>query len=408
MTTAAAFSARKNSNPLVLSALESALSENGIRLSIEELAKLTGRSISTVRRALKSLSEAGRVKIRRNAGDCRNGGITNYYELDTPAINEDDTPPVKSIDEVTPPLPFDPIPPSILGHEMTPPLSDDTPPVIFGGTGTNEYAHVHTHDAAGDKDSLLSLKQKDSLVLSETEKDKDKTDSLLPDDLNKGVPANASKQVDEPPLDTRDDGYGKAALAFLQKISPLTSLLSDDLADTVKEYGSYPTVLAINDAANEVARAQRGERTPIKVSTWSYAKGILKKQKAEGDLPVEVVFKSDSPSDDFDPFEHEDVPETAPAVEAMVFDPKWQELRLTVESQNRELDRRYLSRARFGSVENGVLTVIVPDVSVKRGCEFELNYRDWLLNYAQVIWQDLKAIEFIVREGIPDALPETP
>lgn len=158
MTAAASISNQsgkyRNSSPMVLSVLEMFVSEKGARLSIKELADQTGRSISTVRRALKSLSEAGQVTIRRNAGDCRNGGTTNCYELDTPPVILDDN--------LTPPLPFDEIPPVIFSAE------DVTPPVIFADSHEPEVEpNIHTrgdaptHGAAGEKDLSLSLRAKD-------------------------------------------------------------------------------------------------------------------------------------------------------------------------------------------------------------------------------------------------------
>lgn len=385
----------------VLLTLAIAYGEKGACLSMKDIADRTKVSEATARRAVETLTADDTIKVIRNGGEQRKHGTTNCYRI----VGYD-----TSITIVTPPANDTPVTQEI-PHDDEPLSPGDTPVtpenlkgVASGDTPSEPVEYVH---AAGDKDCLLSLKQKDSLVLSETEKDK--TDSLSPDDLNKGVPDDFEDEpvteVDIAPLDTRDDGYGKAALAFLQKISPLTSLLSNDLADTVKDYGSYPTVLAIYDAANEVAKAQRGERTPIKCSTWSYAKGILKKQKAEGDLPVEVAFKSDTTTDDFDPFNHDDdLPE--PEIEPEPVNAQWRELNDFIQSQNRELYRMHLSQCRFGTFESGRLTVLVPTERVQTACIWELNHRGAFTQWCKDFWQGLETVEFVL-EGELHAHPET-
>lgn len=386
----------------VLLTLAIAYGEKGACLSMKDIADRTKVSEATARRAIETLTGDDTIKVIRNGGEKRKNGTTNCYRLigyDTPVTivtpPADDTPVTQMIPHDDEPLSSGDTP--VISENLKGVAPDDTPPEPV------EYTH-----AAGDKDSLLSLNTKNSLVLSETEKDK--TDSLTPDNLNNGVPDDFEDepitQVDTAPLDSQNDDYGKAALAFLQKISPLTSLLSDDLIDTVKEYGSYPTVLAIHDAAAEVAKAQRGERTPIKCTTWVYAKGILKKQKAEGDLPVEVAFKSDTASDDFDPFDHDDdLPE--PEIEPEPVNVQWQELNDFIQSQNRELYRMHLSQCRFGTFEAGKLSVLVPTERIQTGCIWELNHRGVFTKWCQDFWQGLEAVEFVL-EGDTDAVPEVP
>lgn len=384
----------------VFNVLEAASGDNGACLSVRELVRITAYCESTIRRALKALSEAKVIVTLLNQGDCRNGGMTNCYQM-TPPLSTDDTPsvifPATPLSfEVIDPLPFDT--PSVI---VTPPLSS------AGETGTTEYVHEGER-AAGDKDSLLSLNTKNSLVLSEKD---NQTDSLKPENTRAQDVAPVDEFEDEPateidrPVYEQDNGFGKAAAAYLERIGVLPNLMLDELADVVKEYGWYPVKLAIHGAADEVAKAQRGERTPIKTSTWNYAKGTLRKQKSEGDLPiepVELVFEPDAPP--------EPEIEPAPVIQTVTVVPgggeQWRELGELVKSQNVELYRRYLSQCRFGGIDAGILTVQVMTERIQNACRMELNHGGRFQDWCESIWQDLKTVEFVL-EDLRYAHPQT-
>lgn len=144
---------------------------------------------------------------------------------------------------------------------------------------------------------------------------------------------------------------------------------------------------------------------------WEYVNGILFRWKLAGGMDSRA--KSEAPAlsrrvDDFDPFDREVEPDIEPAPEPAPIDKNWEALTLFVQSQDVELHRLYLKKCRFGGVHGGALIVFVPNESVQNGCRWEMNYREKFFNWAEVIWQGLTSVDFII-EGVDDyALPETP
>lgn len=133
-------SKHKGNVQYVLVTLAIAYTEKGACLSMKEIARRTGISQATVRRALDALEEDGTIQIIKNGGEKRGNGVTNCYRFPAYEKLQGDSSQVDTSHHETP-------------HGDT--SQADTPAI-------NAVPHASAHgDAAGEKDLSLRAKEKD-------------------------------------------------------------------------------------------------------------------------------------------------------------------------------------------------------------------------------------------------------
>lgn len=393
----------------VLTTLQAASGEKGACLSVGELAKIIDRSESTVRRALKTLTEVGTIKTLRHDGAYRNGGITNCYQVDTPLPVIDGTPLPKSDN------PLSVISDTPLSGNDDTPLPFDTPLP----SSTVEYV-----SAAGEKESL-SLKAKES-VLSENDTDKDKqTNSLKPIEISATPPVNsladdfnaASPEERELAIQayTRANPEPEPEVsqevqdAYFKKwaYSPV-GLELEALQRIVKKHGQTFVLKQIADASL-VDKKQKRIQNPAR-----FIETTLENMAAKGELPVPALApakQSLKQADDFDPFNRDGLPNLLERPTSAPIDPNWQRLLWAVQGLSSPIHNT-LRECQFGGVKDSILTVIAPTTRIFNDCYRGMRHNRWLYRQAHSIWDELQDVEFIQAGvdmppgGVENAHPE--